>query len=152
MLKQIYLLAYNTLCAVGWCVVLMTVSKELYETGDVALAASSATPMVTALQAIACMEFVHSVVGLVSGSPLNAFFQLVGRNVIHFGFIYPKNTANLYVVSLYFAWSMAEVIRYPFYGLSVINSCPGPLLWLRYSAFIVLYPIGILSEVRRDKK
>jgi len=29
----------------------------------------------------------------------------------------------------------------------VINACPRFLLWLRYTAFIVLYPIGILSEI-----
>mmetsp|Transcript_13618 Transcript_13618/g.27859 ORF Transcript_13618/g.27859 Transcript_13618/m.27859 type:complete len:216 (-) Transcript_13618:86-733(-) len=147
MFKTAYLLAYNTVCAIGWAVVLGTVSKTLYDSKDVDLAASNTTPYVTTLQMIACMELLHSIVGLVSGSPMSALMQLVGRNVIHFGFIVPNNTANLYVVSLYFAWSVAEVIRYPFYGLSIVDSCPGALLWLRYSAFILLYPIGILSEI-----
>lgn len=38
--------------------------------------------------------------------------------------------------------------RYPYYVLGQLGrSPPYWLMWLRYSAFIVLYPIGIVSEV-----
>ncbi|KAH7436666.1 hypothetical protein KP509_05G030200 [Ceratopteris richardii] len=40
------------------------------------------------------------------------------------------------------AWSLIEVIRYPQYALSTIGLCPRWLTWLRYTAFIPLYPIG----------
>ena len=45
-----------------------------------------------------------------------------------------------------FAWSLTELIRYPFYGLSLLGYKPYPLLWLRYTTFYVLYPLGAFSE------
>ena len=44
------------------------------------------------------------------------------------------------------AWSMTEVIRYPFYAFSLLGKVPYPFLWLRYTTFYVLYPIGVFSE------
>jgi very-long-chain (3R)-3-hydroxyacyl-CoA dehydratase len=45
-----------------------------------------------------------------------------------------------------FAWSLTEVIRYSFYAFSLIGLEPYPLLWLRYTTFFLLYPIGAGSE------
>ena len=72
--------------------------------------------------------------------------QLFGRNAILFGYLLPASLQNVPVASLYMAWSVAESIRYPFYALSLFDACPPFLTWLRYTAFIVLYPIGIFSE------
>jgi hypothetical protein len=44
------------------------------------------------------------------------------------------------------AWSTTEVIRYAFYAFSVLGLEPYPLLWLRYTTFYVLYPLGAASE------
>lgn len=46
------------------------------------------------------------------------------------------------------AWAAVECIRYPFYAFSSVGNVPYFLKWLRYSAFIVLYPVGISSEVK----
>ena len=45
-----------------------------------------------------------------------------------------------------FAWSLTEVIRYSFYACSLLGKEPYTLLWLRYTTFFVLYPIGAGSE------
>ena len=50
-------------------------------------------------------------------------------------------------VSLLTAWSLSEVIRYLFYALNIIDLKVGVITWLRYSLFIVLYPIGVVSEL-----
>lgn len=45
------------------------------------------------------------------------------------------------------AWSMTEVIRYAFYALSLVRGrVPGILVYLRYTTFFVLYPLGASSE------
>ena len=44
------------------------------------------------------------------------------------------------------AWSVTEVIRYPFYALSLLGINSNLLLWLRYTTFYVLYPLGASSE------
>lgn len=37
--------------------------------------------------------------------------------------------------------------RYPFYALNIAGRCPPFLHWLRYTAFIVLYPLGFVGEL-----
>merc|ERR1711871_482856 len=44
------------------------------------------------------------------------------------------------------AWASVEVIRYSYLMFNLIDAVPGPLKWLRYSAFIILYPVGISGE------
>jgi very-long-chain (3R)-3-hydroxyacyl-CoA dehydratase len=52
---------------------------------------------------------------------------------------------NLYCLLL--AWSITEVIRYPFYAFKELTDVPYILTWLRYTTFIVLYPLGVASEL-----
>ncbi|XP_048420749.1 very-long-chain (3R)-3-hydroxyacyl-CoA dehydratase-like isoform X2 [Pyrus x bretschneideri] len=44
------------------------------------------------------------------------------------------------------AWSLTEVIRYPHYAFNCTGSCPSWITYLRYTAFIVLYPPGMAGE------
>ncbi len=39
------------------------------------------------------------------------------------------------------------MIRYTYFALKQVEAVPGWLHWTRYSAFLVLYPVGISSEV-----
>uniref|UniRef100_F1L923 Very-long-chain (3R)-3-hydroxyacyl-CoA dehydratase n=3 Tax=Ascaris suum TaxID=6253 RepID=F1L923_ASCSU len=48
---------------------------------------------------------------------------------------------------LLLAWSVTEVVRYSFYALSLINAVPKWLVWMRYTFFIVLYPMGASGEL-----
>ncbi|ETN87199.1 tyrosine phosphatase-like protein, PTPLA, partial [Necator americanus] len=45
------------------------------------------------------------------------------------------------------AWSVTEVIRYSFYALGLLSAVPFFLTWLRYTLFIVLYPLGVTGEL-----
>lgn len=38
-------------------------------------------------------------------------------------------------------------VRYPWYAATLVGACPRWLTWLRYSAFIPLYPAGVVSEL-----
>ena len=45
------------------------------------------------------------------------------------------------------AWCITEVVRYSFYGLNLLfGSAPFISIWMRYSFFFVLYPVGAGSE------
>eukprot|EP00798_Chlamydomonas_sp_ICE-L_P013857 gene13856-19780_t len=54
---------------------------------------------------------------------------------------------ELDLFTLLMAWSLSEVVRYSFFALKEAGSVPYASLWLRYSSFIVLYPIGVASEL-----
>ena len=46
-----------------------------------------------------------------------------------------------------FAWCLTEIIRYFYYTLSLIDFNIGLITWLRYTLFIVLYPMGVSGEM-----
>ena len=54
---------------------------------------------------------------------------------------------SLDLYSLLLAWGITEAIRYPFYALKELADAPYALTWLRYTTFIVLYPLGVSSEL-----
>lgn len=39
------------------------------------------------------------------------------------------------------------MIRYPFYAMKEFEDVPFVITWLRYTTFIVLYPLGVASEL-----
>ena len=45
--------------------------------------------------------------------------------------------------ALVVVWALSDVVRYPYYLLTTINVTNKPMEWLRYSAFIVLYPMYV---------
>lgn len=63
---------------------------------------------------------------------------------VHF---YPEIAESTFYSTMLLAWSFTEVVRYLFFALTLCGISPYPLLWLRYSGFYVLYPVGISSEL-----
>jgi very-long-chain (3R)-3-hydroxyacyl-CoA dehydratase len=47
----------------------------------------------------------------------------------------------VWMPTLLMTWAVSEVIRYPYYLAAVTKKPPQLLEWLRYSAFIILYPM-----------
>ena len=45
------------------------------------------------------------------------------------------------------AWSITEIIRYSYYATALLNLKTRILTWLRYTLFIILYPLGAGSEL-----
>ena len=54
---------------------------------------------------------------------------------------------SIQLSTMVLAWSITEIIRYSYYTVSLFNVKIGFLTWLRYTLFIVLYPIGAGSEL-----
>jgi very-long-chain (3R)-3-hydroxyacyl-CoA dehydratase len=49
--------------------------------------------------------------------------------------------------SLLLCWGVTEVVRYSFYFCKLLGAVPYPILWARYTLFLVLYPLGVSSEL-----
>ena len=45
------------------------------------------------------------------------------------------------------AWCVAEIVRYWYYALSLVDKVPYLLTWCRYTFFTFLYPIGVSGEL-----
>lgn len=75
--------------------------------------------------------------------------QVASRFMLVWGicYLFPKVQTHWAFVSMVLAWSLAECIRYAYYGTNLIGSVPTGLTWARYNAFLTLYPIGVASEL-----
>lgn len=102
----------------------------------------------------AIFEISHSISGIVPSPIPTLLLQLLARLLITVGVSYavPQSAGNFspaYMV-LSITWSVAEIVRYGFYFLKLIKTerdIPYWVTWLRYTAFLVLYPAGLFSEL-----
>jgi len=104
---------------------------------------------VAIVQTAAALEVVHAVTGLVKSPIPTAVVQVYSRLFLVWGVTekYEQSRHNPLYSTMILAWSMTEVIRYAFYTLSLArDTVPGVLVYLRYTTFYVLYPLGASSE------
>lgn len=100
------------------------------------------------MQAAQCIEVIHPILGIMKGGALMPFFQIAGRAFVLFLMIgkEPKVQSEPVLFVLFLAWSSIEIIRYPYYISQLYKKENKIITWLRYSAWIVLYPVGMISE------
>mmetsp|Transcript_6572 Transcript_6572/g.19925 ORF Transcript_6572/g.19925 Transcript_6572/m.19925 type:complete len:220 (-) Transcript_6572:1100-1759(-) len=144
-----YLVAYNATLFLAWCgVVVQLVRGSVLHHGELSLGAEVAFPLVKACVAVAWVEVLHTALGLTKGSVPAAFVQSLGR----FGSTFwicrkvPEVMSLELPFFLFLVWALIELVRYPYYLLTLLGKCPRWLEWLRYSAFVPLYPIGMALE------
>lgn len=77
--------------------------------------------------------------------------QVASRVVIVWGIVerFPAvTTPSMAYTTMLLAWSITETIRYSYFtGKIAYKEVSGVVKWLRYNTFVVLYPLGIASEV-----
>ena len=164
-----YLAVYNVACMVGWAIVYYQVIAHLVGAldgnfGDLeawkgALAGvfAAVKPLLTYVQMAAILEILHSreILGFVKSDAFTASMQVISRVVVLVVCLASPSSANAWHGgTMVMAWCTVEVPRYAFYLVSLvkdpaegITATPYPLYWYRYSAFSVLYPVGITSEL-----
>ena len=148
MVTKMYLTAYNVAQSLVWSTALVLSVRSIVENGgSLTSVYDDAGWFVRLGQCSAVMEVLHSLIGLVRSPVLTALMQWAGRTHAIMAVIHPiESLHNTTAAGLMFlAWSLSEVIRYPSYALGA--NIPGWLNWLRYSAFIPLYPIGGSAEI-----
>ncbi|TDL26242.1 PTPLA-domain-containing protein [Rickenella mellea] len=105
-------------------------------------------PTTAFVQTFALLEVMHAALGWVRSPVQTTAMQVASRLYLVWGVVEQFDSARtspLYA-SMVFAWSLTEVIRYSFYALSLLSYEPSFLLYLRYTTFYVLYPLGAGSE------
>lgn len=88
-------------------------------------------------------------VGIVRTDPVTAAAQVASRYVAVWGVQYPFSAlcASPVYSTMLFAWSVTEVIRYTYLAVKLGGYEPAAFTWVRYSSYLVLYPLGITSEM-----
>lgn len=161
MIAKAYLLAYNAALILGWGYVLFLAGTTFFAEGAAAVYGVVEWPLLYA-QTAAVLEVLHAMIGIARSPVLVTAMQVSSRLMVVWGVLYvapPSRTAalplfsaggvewGLGVPSLMFAWGVTEVIRYSFYFFKLLGAVPHLITWMRYTFFIVLYPIGVSSEL-----
>jgi len=144
-----YLFAYNAFETIGWSSLLIQLFKYYTSSGtDVSLYDTVKWPLII-FQNAAVLEILHAATGIVPSNPVVTLQQVFSRVMVVCGVTMPtiaaRNTVGLPLALL--AWCITEIIRYSYYALNLVNAVPHFLVWLRYTTFIALYPIGVTGEL-----
>lgn len=145
-LHNVYLFLYNSLQAIGWAISLWRILISFSSTKSVNGAYASAGELICFLQSVAFLEVFHGAIGIVPSGVLLPLMQWGGRTHFLLALVWSINEVQELpaVFITFFAWSLSEVIRYSHYALNcIISTPPYWVTFLRYTVFIVLYPIGV---------
>ncbi|KEG14003.1 protein tyrosine phosphatase [Trypanosoma grayi] len=150
MLKKAYLVAYNGSMLVGWAAILAKIVNHLASGKSVEEVYPLIAKLLVVFQSGAVMEVLHAMAGLVRSPVATTFLQVLSRLLVLYGAleIGPTDSrTSPFFTQMVVAWSLSEIIRYAYYAANLLNVKVKPLTWLRYTAFTVLYPIGISGEI-----
>lgn len=152
--QKYYLLAYNGIAFLAWLAYGVSMVSLVLLPG-----AFRQFPMwivimpylLPVAQGLALLEVVHSATGLVR-SPVGSTAAQVASRILVVVLLYlffsdpylSWINAGLLLVSI--AWTITELIRYSFYFAGLLGREPHILLWMRYSFFVLLYPLGVTGE------
>ncbi len=139
-----YLKAYSLIQLTGWLVAILILPFSFV----------ASYAVICAVQLLAVLEIFHAYKKWNHSSPLYCFVQ-VGARLFILGFTLWIITISLLKPIPYFeaivyimltAWCIAEIIRYMYYLRQLFGHPNTLIIWLRYSAFIICYPVGLACE------
>nr|GEU62727.1 protein-tyrosine phosphatase-like protein [Tanacetum cinerariifolium] len=147
--SNLYLFVYNSLQAFGWSIALFRILVEFLSTKSLNGAYASAGELICILQTLAFIEVIHGAIGIVPSGFFFPLLQCAGRVYFLLATVCGINEVQeLPAVFITFvAWCFAEIIRYMFYAMSCVGNSPSFLTYLRYTAFIVILPTGVVGEL-----
>lgn len=145
--RSVYLFLYNVTQFFIWSTCLASLTLSLVQFVDECEAYKAAAPWTRWGLRLALLEVAHAAVGLAGGGVAAALVQALGRSAVQFAVLdcvsYPPCGLGAILSG---TWAAGEIVRYAFYAAGIASCSPGWLLWMRYSLFLVLYPIGMVTE------
>lgn len=150
-LAKFYLRSYNAIQTLGWSLILYLLVSHMSGGFQGRTLWDTVKTSVIVFQNAAALEIIHAVTGLVPSNPIITIFQVLSRVMVVCGVLlatpveFAAASPGLPLALL--AWSVTEIIRYGYYFMNLMGAVPHFLVWLRYTTFIILYPIGITGEL-----
>lgn len=147
-----FLPLYNFISALAWGFVLYNVVSVYPKIGQPEFYLQT-KDVVTIIQCGAVTEILNSAFGFVRSPLLTTFAQVASRLLVVLGIFQSlpdtQGSKSIVYITLLTAWSITEVVRYLFYFYSLCakEGPPAPLTFLRYNLFLILYPLGVSSEL-----
>jgi very-long-chain (3R)-3-hydroxyacyl-CoA dehydratase len=150
-IRQLYLLTYNAGMLLEWGLVGVRILRHLSAGGAPTGIFPLVRDRVRRLLFVSCLEIIHAATGIVKAPVGPTLVQCLVRLASFAGAMDLGSAAverSSWCAQTLCAWTVSEVVRYAFYARGVLPGGPPKwLTWLRYSAFVALYPIGISGEM-----
>ncbi|XP_050464634.1 very-long-chain (3R)-3-hydroxyacyl-CoA dehydratase 2 [Cataglyphis hispanica] len=149
-LSKLYLVLYNLGQTLGWSYILYLIIQHYINPSHNTLWDKTQLPVII-FQNAAVLEIIHAAIGIVSSNVITTTLQVFSRVMVVVGVIlatpdsYAAASPGLPLALI--AWSITEIIRYFYYFANLTGIVPYILVWLRYTTFIILYPIGVTGEL-----
>ncbi|SOS80431.1 protein tyrosine phosphatase-like protein, putative [Plasmodium sp. gorilla clade G1] len=143
------MLIYNLVCCCLWTVILFTSLQYVFnkEKYPITTFWSNYKNIITITQSLAIFEIFFTIIGIINSVVSIVTIQVFSRLfVVYLIFNFLPNT-NKWILSCLIAWAIIDIIRYLFYSLNILNLRFNILASLRKKLPLILYPIGITSEV-----
>jgi len=148
-LANIYLFLYNIIQFLGWSYILGFSLIHISESLRSGQSFDIPSKALYVFQGAALLEILHSLVGLVNAPLFVTTVQVFSRIVLLIAiYFFPPLIRSQWILHwMVVCWSITEVIRYLFFSFEMLSIKLYPLLWLRYSTFLILYPAGVAGEI-----
>lgn len=145
-MKNVWLISFNAVTFLAWVLFFLHSGLHGFQFAD------QAKMILAIAQGLAIFEVINSIFKLAGANWLLTTMQ-VGSRFLVVGLLWwmPLELVverGVYSVFLLItiAWSITEIIRAAFYISGLFGKEIKALLWMRYTFFIVLYPIGVVGE------
>lgn len=152
---RVWLAIYNQILGLGWLYVLTYMCSQMLVSGTDSFHHTWADvgSVVTGLQLLVLFDILHAACGLWPPDPSVGMLQRLWCKVGHRSELF----VTIWLIGaavhhwsagpLVLTWAIADVSRYQLYFLRSLDRKPPQWLrWLRYSDFILQYPLNILAE------
>nr|CAB3251721.1 very-long-chain (3R)-3-hydroxyacyl-CoA dehydratase 2-like [Phallusia mammillata] len=148
-IAQAWLIMYNVAMTAGWLVIGLGIVNHFYKHRTHKGLYRQVEKQLLFFQTAAIFEIIHAATGIVRSNVMLTTMQVFSRVGIVWGVIQPvaqvHNTEGIPMLMV--AWTITEIIRYLYYTFMLLGTTPYIVVWLRYSLFTVLYPLGVSGEL-----
>jgi len=139
-----YLKGYNLLQLIGWLMAVIILPFNFLV----------GAYTIVVFQTISLVEVFHAYKKWNHSPPFLCLVQIIARlfilffsiSIILVTFLKPIPYFEEVVYLMFVTWCVAEIIRYLYYSANLMKFKNHAIVWLRYSAFILCYPIGLACE------
>lgn len=144
-----YIFVYNLLQFCGHTWILSNTIARFFTFGKDALADTfySVGFVMSLCQLLSFLELFHIADGIEKARLLPRFIHVTEKNVLLVMVILLEELQSKPVVCLlFFLWNILDLLRYPHELLSALDKPSVAMLWTRYTLWIPLYTLSVLTE------
>lgn len=147
--RHIYIFSYNLFQFCGHTWILSNTIARFFTFGQDALADTfySVGFVMSLCQLLSILELFHIADGIEKARLLPRFVQVTEKNILLIMVIMLEEIQSRPVVCvLLFLWNILDLLKYPHELLCVMDTPSITMLWTRYTLWIPLYILSVITE------